>query len=275
MKFVNEEITNELEQYLDGRVGTIRYIKKKTFEKAVQNGELNYNVTGKTKLKEVDKDKNSSRRLLKIIRENDAKHYLLEDCKITRLIGYIPTEKGTFVEYRKFNLIPFILLGILIIGLLLTLILNWNNWFGKTNIDNTPGGIGYEVGQTKKDKDKNGNDQSDVIDFPEVTMPGYSSLTMKANTTKIDTINFFNPSKNDGWYDLSFELEVDTNNDGVYETIYKSAKIAPGYRIDDFTITNGLSVGTYPARILIYPYYVKNDSIKLNNGVLELELKVE
>lgn len=253
---------------LDGEKGGFKYIKKRTFDQAVEEGALTYNVVGRTTLKQpTQEDK-------KILVVSQDEKYALTQCQLTRIVGYIPLDNGTFVEYRQFNfVIPIVFgLGVVAIGSIA---------FGLANkqvIEEpapTGGAIGYDPSQTNKPDDPKAPTK-EAISFPSITMPGYAELRMAANTTKIDTISLYNPAQNEGWYDLTFKLMVDTDRNGDFETtLYESAKVAPGYRVSDFEIAQPLEAGKYSAKILINPYYVNDDSVVLNNGSIDVDLIVE
>ena len=106
-------------------------------------------------------------------------------------------------------------------------------------------------------------------------MPGYSKLKIKANTKQVNTISLFNPEENEGWYDLAFTILADIDGDGEDETLYESEKIAPGYRISEFELTQPIGTGSYNAKIIINPYYINDDEIVLNNGEISVPLIVE
>lgn len=264
-------LNEKVSKYLDGEKNSVRYIKKKTFEQAVDDGELINKTAGKTSLKQVS-DKDNDKRYLVV---SDDEQYVISKCPFSRLIGYIPVENDSFIEYRRFNFLLLILLG-LMLAAVTVVSLNWNRWVG----NNTPvvsqpiGGIGYEVGQTNKPTDPN-TPTAEPISFPSITMPGYSEIKIPANTTNINTISLYNPSQNEGWYDLTFQIYVDTNNDGEYELIYESGKVAAGYRIDGFEINQPLNAGTYNAKMMFHAYYVEDDTIPLNNGAITVPLVVE
>ena len=86
-----------IKSYLDGEKNGLKYIKKKTFDKAVDDGKLTYNISGKTVLKKADPDNKEQR----ILRVSENETYALSNCKLTQLVGYIPVGDGVFVEYRR------------------------------------------------------------------------------------------------------------------------------------------------------------------------------
>lgn len=105
------------EELLDKEKDGVKYLSKKAFDKAAEDG-LEYRIVGKTRLKEAGEDDE------KVLTVGE-KRYLLEDGRLTRLVGYIPVGDGGFVEYRKtllpFLLIIFALLGVLICGIVLAM----------------------------------------------------------------------------------------------------------------------------------------------------------
>lgn len=95
------------EELLDKEKYGVKYLSKKAFDKAAEDG-LEYRIVGKTRLKEAEKDDE------KVLNVGE-KRYLLEECRLTRLVGYIPVGYGGFVEYRQ-TLIPIIILLFLLLA---------------------------------------------------------------------------------------------------------------------------------------------------------------
>lgn len=106
------------ENLLDKQAQDLKYLSKKSFKQAVNNG-LEYRIAGKTRLKEAE-DKDDGRLLV-----FGGKKYRLEKCTLTRIVGYIPVGDGSFVEYRQ-SLIPLLLLlaAILAAAICCVLLLN-------------------------------------------------------------------------------------------------------------------------------------------------------
>lgn len=90
------------EGLLDKQVDDLKYLSKKSFRQAVDDG-LEYRIVGKTRLKEAE-DKDDD----KLLTFGDKK-YQVDKCTLTRVVGYIPVGDGGFVEYRK-TLLPFLIL---------------------------------------------------------------------------------------------------------------------------------------------------------------------
>ena len=135
---------------------------------------------------------------------------------------------------------------------------------------------------------------------PDIALPGFAELTVKANTTDVHIGDeLFNPSDNIFYncpecgtlleeyhcprcdmdiaqdeaetneYYLKFEIYLDDTN----EMIYSSDLVSPGYHIEDITLSRGLNVGDYSATVVIRPY--RNDMIsECNNGQLNITLHV-
>lgn len=95
------------EELLDKEKDGVKYLSKKAFDKAAEDG-LEYRIVGKTRLKEAEED---DKKVLTV----GEKRYLLEECRLTRLVGYIPVGDGGFVEYRQ-TLIPILILLFLLLA---------------------------------------------------------------------------------------------------------------------------------------------------------------
>ena len=109
-----------------------------------------------------------------------------------------------------------------------------------------------------------------------ITMPGWASITIAADTTEITRgVDFFNPEANEGYYDMTFELFVDVENSGEYVSVYRSGLVYPGNHVQKITLTQPLSAGTYDAYVHIQPYLKGDQSAPLNNGNVQVELVVQ
>lgn len=271
----------KIKQYLDGRKGNIQYIKKSTFDKAVGSGNLIRSISGVTTLKKI-KDINAGNNYIQI---SDSESYVLGDAPLTRVVGYIPTSNGTFIEYKQFNVLyPIALIALLVFGT--TSAIAISNVLKSKNIDNPPANVletttatedplDYDQNQTTEEPEKPSEPVKEIIDLPSITMPGYSELAIPENTTQVKTISLYNPSKNEGYYDLSFIISLDTNNDGEFETtLYKSGKVSPGHRINEITLNQPLKAGKYSALITINTHYIPDPSVNLNNGEIVVPLIV-
>lgn len=95
------------EELLDKEKDGVKYLSKKAFDKAAEDG-LEYRIVGKTRLKEAEEDDEK----VLTVRE---KRYLLEEGSLTRVVGYIPVGDGGFVEYRQ-TLIPILILLFLLLA---------------------------------------------------------------------------------------------------------------------------------------------------------------
>ena len=109
-----------------------------------------------------------------------------------------------------------------------------------------------------------------------ITMPGWASITLAADTTEITSgVDFFNPEANEGYYDMTFELFADTENNGSYVSIYKSGIVYAGNHVQKITLKQALSAGTYAAYVHIQPYLKGDQSVALNSGDVRIELIVK
>jgi hypothetical protein len=126
-----------------------------------------------------------------------------------------------------------------------------------------PNASGYEAEET-----------AETASAPGVTIPGWGSLTIPADTTDI-TVDFYNPESNEGYYDLTFELQLPDDSEQGYEVLYTSGLVEPGLHIQHITLSHGLSEGTYHAVIHVQPYKQDEDHTPTNNADMETELIVK
>ena len=95
-------LNEKVSKYLDVEKNNVRYIKKKTFEQAVNDGELINKTAGKTSLKQAS-DKDNDKRYLVV---SDDEQYVISKCPFSRLIGYIPVENDSFIDIEEREHIP-------------------------------------------------------------------------------------------------------------------------------------------------------------------------
>ena len=131
--------------------------------------------------------------------------------------------------------------------------------------------------QTIAAEDAQGEYVAETVDPSQnITMPGWASLTIAADTTEITSgVDFFNPEANEGYYDMTFELFVDVNGSGDYTSLYKSGLVYAGNHVQKITLSQPLSAGTYDAYVAIQPYKTGDQSVPLNNGNVQIELIVQ
>ena len=109
-----------------------------------------------------------------------------------------------------------------------------------------------------------------------ITMPGWASITIAADTTEITRgVDFFNPDDNEGYYDMTFELFADLGGNGEYVSLYRSGLVYPGNHVQKITLNQPVSAGTYDAYVHIQPYLKGSQSTALNSGNVQLELIVQ
>ena len=109
---------------------------------------------------------------------------------------------------------------------------------------------------------------------PGVTIPGFGSMTIPANTKELKGINLHNPEKNEGWYYLTYKLCLLDKNGQVSEVLYESQLLPPGLYIQDITLSRGLAKGTYEAVMQVQPYRIADNS-PTNNADLRLTIIVK
>ena len=109
---------------------------------------------------------------------------------------------------------------------------------------------------------------------PGVTIPGFGSMAIPANTRELKGIDLYNPTENEGWYYLTFKLCLLDKDGAVSETLYESQLLPPGLYIQDITLSRGLAKGTYEAVMHVQPYRIADNS-PTNNADLRLTIIVK
>ena len=139
--------------------------------------------------------------------------------------------------------------------------------FAPNNGGSTSQGAGLVV-------DSNATEYVPPTQAPGVTIPGFGSLTVPANTKEIYGINLYNPIENEGWYYLTYTLCLLDRNGEVSEVLYESQLLPPGLYLKDITLSRGISPGKYAAVMLVQPYRI-TDKSPTNNANLKFTLIVK
>ena len=132
--------------------------------------------------------------------------------------------------------------------------------------DTNTGGVGLTV---DKDAGEFVAPETESSNQKGVSIPGWGTITIPANTTDI-TVDFFNPEANADLYYLTFELAL---SDG--EVLYTSGLVEPGKHIQKITLSRGLEAGEYDAVIHVQPYKMDEDKTPTNNADMKTTLVVK
>ena len=100
----------------------------------------------------------------------------------------------------------------------------------------------------------------ELVKPPGVTIPGFGSMTIPANTKEIRGINLHNPTDNADWYYLTYKLCLLDSNGEVSEVLYESQLLPPGLYLQDITLSRGLASGEYEAVMQVQPYRIADKS---------------
>ena len=119
--------------------------------------------------------------------------------------------------------------------------------------------------------DPNAGEYVEPEPTPGVTIPGFGTLTIPANTKELKGINLYNPIENEGWYYLTFKLCLLDKNGAVSEVLYESQLVPPGKYIQDITLSRGLAKGEYNAVMQVQPYRIADNS-PTNNADLRMTI---
>ena len=160
-----------------------------------------------------------------------------------------------------------IVLLLLIVGVV-TLALNWNNWFG-----DVPKGPSSQTGNLDIDEnagDWNGEklpDKTDDAPAAGIKIPGYPSISLPQDQKTVN-VALLNPEGNPCYFTFEIVLK-DTG-----ESLYKSKLVPPGKAINEITMSRALSAGEYDATIKITTTSVADGSA-MNGANVETVLIVK
>ena len=161
-----------------------------------------------------------------------------------------------------------IVLLLLIVGVV-TLALNWNNWFG----DVPDGPSSSQTGNLDIDEnagDWNGGklpDKTDGAPAAGIKIPGYPSITLPKNQKTVN-VALLNPEGNPCYF--TFEIVLKETG----ESLYKSKLVPPGKAITEITMSRALPAGEYDATIKITTTSVADGSA-MNGANVETVLIVK
>lgn len=140
---------------------------------------------------------------------------------------------------------------LLLLLLLLLILLGIGIWIGIRLTDKPD----IDIGGVRLDPNQGSYVDPAKSDKPAsqgVAIPGWGTLTIPVNKKEV-AVDFYNPKQNEGLYYLTFELRLPDDNGG-YETLYKSGLIEAGNHIQNITLSRGLAKGTYDAVMFVQPY---------------------
>ena len=169
---------------------------------------------------------------------------------------------------KKTLSLSLIVLLLLIVGVV-TLALNWNNWFGSASDGPSSSQIG-DLDIDENADDWNGEklpDKTDNAPAAGIKIPGYPSITLPKNQKTVN-VALLNPEGNPCYFTFEIVLK-DTG-----ESLYKSKLVPPGKVINEITMSRALSAGEYDATIKITTTSVADGSA-MNGANVETVLIVK
>lgn len=99
---------------------------------------------------------------------------------------------------------------------------------------------------------------TEAIDQSTIAIPGYESLTLKANSI-IQNLSLSNPKQNQCYFQITLYLEDGTE-------LWKSDLIKPGKVSKNIKLNQKLAAGTYLNAILKYSCFKMDDELTPLNG---------
>ena len=122
-------------------------------------------------------------------------------------------------------------------------------------------------------------DYSNIVENPNISIPGYESLEFKAGKEK-QSVDFYNPDENTCFFRISLVIKygADTangeeGNAGEETVLWTSDMIEPGEHVKSIKLSKELESGEYTAT-LKYECFRLQDKTPLNGSNVELTLNV-
>ena len=173
---------------------------------------------------------------------------------------------------KKRSFLIVIILLLIIIGLMFGILMGMKGMTNSNDDNNNKGGVGLVV-------DPNAGEyvapEKEELPKQGVAIPGWSSITIPANTKEI-TVDFMNPEANKDLYYLTFELRLlDDSKEEGYEVLYKSGLVQPGLHIQKIELSKGLAAGEYDAVMHVQPYRMNDEKTPTNNANMNTKLIVK
>jgi hypothetical protein len=125
--------------------------------------------------------------------------------------------------------------------------------------------------------DKPKKDYSNIEMNPNISIPGYGSLELKAGKKK-QSVNFYNPEENTCFFRISLVLEADDAGAdkaaGSEDTVlWSSELLEPGESVKSIKLERALQSGEYAA-IIKYECFSLSDNTTLNGANISVTLEV-
>ena len=134
---------------------------------------------------------------------------------------------------------------------------------------------GNSVGNADNPK----KDYSNIVENPNIAIPGYESLEFKAGKEK-QSVDFYNPDENTCFFRISLVVKDETDtangeegNAGEETVLWTSDFIEPGEHVKSIKLSKELESGEYTAT-LKYECFRLQDKTPLNGSNVELTLNV-
>ena len=121
-------------------------------------------------------------------------------------------------------------------------------------------------------------DYSNIVENPNISIPGYESLEFKAGKKK-QSVNFYNPEENTCYFRISLVLDkgdkedVGEEKETDEEILWTSELIEPEEEVKNITLEKELESGDYPAK-LKYECFSLKDKRQLNGSNIAIMLSV-
>lgn len=174
--------------------------------------------------------------------------------KFSFIKGYVKSIDGSFYAFTTRNILPFLLLLILLLGMLFVM---------KSCSDGSPISDIWKptIDQSIYDDENNGE-----AVHKNITICGFTDWTVQSGKTENLPISFKNPEGNPCYFTFQIELE-----DGTH--LYQSSYVPPGNEIRQISLSQPLPKGTYTAYVSILTNEI-NTGTPMNSAKTKITINV-
>ena len=103
-----------------------------------------------------------------------------------------------------------------------------------------------------------------------IRIPGYSVIPIPADTADVE-VDLFNPEDNEVYFQISFYLKGDPED----ELLYESKLLKPGQHIYEITLNRGLPAGDHPITIQYATFTTDGEFSPRNGATVDCVLRAQ
>lgn len=174
--------------------------------------------------------------------------------KFSFIRGYVKSIDGSFYAFTTRNILPFLLLAILLLGMLFAM---------KSCSDGSPIS---DIWKPTIDQFVYDNENGGETVHKEITVCGFTDWTVQSGKTENLPISLKNPEGNPCYFTFQIELEDGTQ-------LYQSSHVLPGNEIRQISLSQPLQKGTYTAYVSILTNEI-NTGTPMNSAKTKITINV-